>query len=640
MIHAKSNASATEVDLIHLRILETTDLHGHIMPFDYFKNRPTPALGLARAAGLIGTLRAEVANCLLFDNGDFLQGSPLGDYAAYGGGPAGDDPHPMIAAMNRLDYDAGTLGNHEFNYGLDFLRAALSQAAFPVVAANAVLAQEGEPFADRTLLPPWTLLTRTLRDGAGGLHPIRIGVLGLLPPQTGLWDRDLLQGRLRFHDMVQTAAIVVPAIRAAGADLVVALAHTGIGEDEALPGMENAALPLARIDGIDVLLLGHEHQVFPSAGFAGLAGVDAERGLIAGKPAVMAGCFGSHVGVVDLALRRGPRGWCVVQARTQARPIARTRANGTFVARTQSRPEVLQTVEAAHAATRRFMARPVGATRVPLSTHLALVEDCAALRVVAEAKADHLRRALAGGAHAHLPVLGTAAPGKAGGRGGAINFTDIPAGALALRHMADLYPFPNHLRGLRVTGAEVAEWIERAAAIYHRILPGLPDQPLFDPAFPPYNFDIVKGVSFRIDVGSASRYDARGHLLDPGARRLRELTRNGRPVAPDEEFVLATNSYRLATLSALTLPAPPRLVHAAARTGREVLTDWFVAGNEPDDRPAAEGWSLLWPRGASVTFDTSPRFRPPPSRAGEPTLIDLGITEGGFRRLRLTSPAA
>ncbi len=637
MFHAKAFPAAAMADQVHLRILETTDLHVHILPFDYFKNRPTPTLGLARTAGLIETLRAEVPNTLLFDNGDYLQGSPMGDYMAFARGLRPGDLHPMIAAMNRLGYDAATLGNHEFNFGLDFLKNALARAAFPVVSANVVTALGTDPGTDRTLLPPWTILERRVQDGVGRMHVLRVGVIGLLPPQTGIWDHDHLEGRVFFRDIVETAAALIPAMRQAGADLVVALAHSGIGESDAVPGMENAAIPLARVPGLDALLMGHAHQVFPSAAFAGLAGVDVARGTIEGTPSVMAGCYGSHVGVIDLMLLRDASRWHVTASVAHTRPIAATRRNGTFVARVKSRPDVISAAAKAHDATRRYMARPVGVTPVRLSTHLALVSDCAAVRVVARATADHVRRVLAGGPHAHLPVLGVASPFKAGGRSGPLNYTDIAAGPLALRHMADLYVFPNQLRALHVTGADLAEWLERSAAIYRHVAPDVADQPLIDPGFPSYNFDMIAGVSYVIDASAAARYDARGILIDPCARRVRGLSRAGIPVAPHDEFIVATNSYRQSALRALPGAAEPRLVHASGQMGRDVLTDWFIAGHSPAFTDGGEAWRLDLPQGASVTFDTSPRLRVEGAGAAGMVLADLGITTTGFRRVRLSA---
>ena len=233
--------------------------------------------------------------------------------------------------------------------------------------------------------------------------------------------------------------------------------------------------------------------------------------------------------------------------------------------------------------------------------------------------------------------MGAAVPYKAGGRGGPRSYTDIPPGPLALRHMADLYLFPNQLRALHVTGAELIEWLERAAAMYLQVAPGRADQPLIDPGFPSYNFDVIAGVSYVIDPRVPARYDARGMLLDPRARRVRDLSRAGVPVVPQDEFVVATSNYRLSALRAIPGAAAPRLIHASGLMGREILTAWFAAGNTPEIPDGDEGWRLDLPRCASVTFDTSPRLRVDGTRAGGLIIADLGITEAGFRRLRLSA---
>ena len=224
----------------------------------------------------------------------------------------------MIAAMNALGYDAATLGNHEFNYGLDFLHHSIGGARFPFVCANAVLQKGRTPQGDVPLLPPFVLLDRQVTDGAGQSHPLRLAVIGLLPPQITVWDANHLRDRIKTRDIVQTARHHIPLMRQAGADLVIALCHSGIGTGRHKPGAENAAAALARLPGIDALILGHSHLVFPSPEFAALPQADVLRGLLCGKPAVMPGRFGSHLGVVDLMLDRTPSGWSVCHARAQA----------------------------------------------------------------------------------------------------------------------------------------------------------------------------------------------------------------------------------------------------------------------------------------------------------------------------------
>ena len=181
----------------HLRIMETTDLHVHVFPYDYYSDKERDTVGLARTAAHIGDIRAEATNSVLLDNGDFLQGNPMGDYIAYERGMADGDIHPVIAAMNTLGYDASTLGNHEFNYGLDFLLKSLNGANFPVVSANVVKKMGGAPTADETLIPPYIIIERMVTDGDGTEHPIKIGLIGFVPPQIMTWDRPHLEGNVQ-----------------------------------------------------------------------------------------------------------------------------------------------------------------------------------------------------------------------------------------------------------------------------------------------------------------------------------------------------------------------------------------------------------------------------------------------------------
>ncbi|MEL7151728.1 MAG: metallophosphoesterase, partial [Pseudomonadota bacterium] len=269
----------------HLRIMETTDLHVHVYPYDYYSDRAVDTVGLARTAAHVADIRSEATNALLIDNGDFLQGNPMGDYIAYERGMKDGDMHPIIAAMNALGFDASTLGNHEFNYGLDFLMKSLAGAAFPVVSANVAKTLGATPTQDETLVKPYVILDRMLTDGAGNTHPIRVGLIGFVPPQIMNWDRRHLEGNVSARDIVATAKAYVPQMREEGAEIIVALSHSGIGPEDYVEGMENASVPLAMVDGIDALLTGHHHRVFPSEAYDGIAGVDTTTGTIHGKPA-------------------------------------------------------------------------------------------------------------------------------------------------------------------------------------------------------------------------------------------------------------------------------------------------------------------------------------------------------------------
>lgn len=594
-VHPAFDGAAT----LNLRVLATSDLHAHILPWDYHTDRASETRGLSRIAGLVTQARAEARNVLLLDNGDFLHGSPLGDYMAQQAGGLPDDApeHPMVTAMNRLGYDAATLGNHEFSHGIGMLRQSLRAARFPVVSAN--LRHQAD---DSFFVAPFAVLDRVMTDEAGVAHPLRVGVIGFLPPQTVVWEKAQLQGQLTAADIVKTARAMVPKLRAQGVDLVIALSHSGLGaglgaDGETLGGDENASLALAAVEGIDAVIAGHTHEVFPP--HAGLA-------LLNGTPAVMPGFFGSHLGVIDLMLRRVGTCWQVVAHRAEARPIAgREAGSGRAVALVAGHPEIEDMAAPLHAALKAQGDRVVGQTLQPLHSYFALVAGSAALRLVAAAQADHVAGVLAGSHYAGLPLVSAVAPFKAGGRGGPENYTDIPAGQVTERHLSDLYLHPNRLVALRVTGAELALWLERAASLFLQVAAGAQDADLVNADFPGFNFDMLHGLTYRIDVSQPARFDAKGRVLNPSARRITDLCHNGQPVDPEAEFCVATNSYRSSGGAGFPACLPERAIYTSPAPNRDILRHFIARGGAAQAMQPAPHWGFA-PLGASVILQAAP----------------------------------
>ncbi len=609
-----------------LRILATSDVHGHLLPYDYFNGKTDAGQGLARLATLVHRARAEMGedNCLLLDNGDFLQGTALTDLTARPGhGWRGH--HPVVRAMNHMHYDAATLGNHEFNFGIDWLETTLTQARFPVICANAVRALGATPRHDTPFLPPFTILHRTLQDRDGIARNLRIGVIGLTPPQATTWDHGHLAGRLALRDMVETARAWLPAIRRAGADVVIALAHTGIDTGPDRPMMENAARALARLPGLDALIAGHSHRRFPDPGHRGTPGADIGAGTLHGTPCVKPGFAASHLGMIDLHLAHTRDGWHVTGHRT-------TLHAASTVAPC---PQLGRSLARAHAHTLRLTRRPLGESRAPLHSYLALARDDPGLALVNAAQRAALVAALKGTAHAGLPVLSASAPFKTGGRGGPGHYTDIPAGPLRLRHLADLYGFPNTLCGLCVTGAMLRDWLERAAICFNRIAPGVADQPLRNANVPGHVFDVIDGLGYTIDLAAPARYDLSGTLIAPDARRIRDLTHDGRPVRDADRFVIATNSYRAWGGGPFEAMAGHALVHSAERPIREILAGHVAATGVVAPAPRKTWRFAPMPPNTSVLFVTGPGLRAYPSDIAALGAEDIGMDDRGFLNLRL-----
>lgn len=604
---------------MRLRILATSDIHLHIHPHDYYADRPARALGLARTATLIRRERSQTPNVLLLDNGDFLQGTPVGDYIADNPGLLKEAPHPAVAAMNLLGHDVATPGNHEFNYGLDFMLQALAGAAFPLVSANLLSTPGGKP-----LLEPFVILERNLTDDEDRPRRVHIGVTGFLPPQIMAWDSHLA-GQVTTKDILAAAREVVPRMRARGADIVIALAHSGIGPAEHREGMENAAVPLAGVEGIDAIVAGHSHALFPSPAFEGHPGVDAGRGRIGQVPAVMPGFAGSHLGIIDLTLKHDGRRWRV------------TTSNSRLLSAEGQPPDedVLRAVAPAHEATLARIRRPVARTEVPLHSHFARIAPCAMLQLVADVQRGAVREALRGTAHEGLPVLSAIATFRTGGRDGAGHFTDIPPGPLTLRDLGALYPYPNTICALLLTGAQLRDWLERAAGQFNRIEPDAPGQMLLDEGFPGHHFDVIHGLRWRIDLRQPPRFDHEGTLANPGACRIRELEFAGRPLRDDMRFILATNSYRAGGGGHFPGCGPKAAIWRSTVPLREALAS-HVRRRKTVAPTTSAFWSFAPLGGTRVLFDTGPGAAAHLDDLAHLHVAPAGKGPGGMARFALT----
>ena len=618
----------------HLRLMETTDIHVHVWPYDYYADRPADTVGLSRAASLVEAVRAESTNAILFDNGDFLQGNPMGDYMAYEKGMDDATVHPMIAAFNTLGVEGATIGNHEFNYGLDFLMKAVDDTDFPVVLANVVTKEGATILEDETLVAPYAILEREIVDGAGESHPIRIGIIGFTPPQIMNWDRKHLEGNVTVRDIVETARAYVPKMKEEGADIIVALAHSGIGAAEHEPMMENAAIPLGGVEGIDVVFSGHSHLVFPGPAYAEWDGVDNDAGTIGGKPGVMAGFWGSHMGLVDLMLEKDGEGWRIASFTVEARPISRREEDRSITALVEDYQPVLDATAADHQATLDYVRTAVGKTDAPLHSYFALVADDPSVQIVSNAQTWYIKDQMVGTAWEALPILSAAAPFKAGGRGGPEYFTDVAVGDVAIKNVADLYLYPNTVRAVKITGAEVKDWLERSAGMFNQIAPGAQDALLLNPDFPSYNFDVIDGVTYRIDLSQPARFDREGEVVNPDANRIVDLMFQGQPIDPAQEFVVATNNYRASGGGNFPGAKGDTVIFEGPDTNRDVIVRYIV--DQGTVSPAADSnWSFVPMDGTTVIFETGPAGAKYAETLEGMEVTPAGTSDSGFALFRL-----
>ncbi|WP_299474366.1 bifunctional 2',3'-cyclic-nucleotide 2'-phosphodiesterase/3'-nucleotidase [uncultured Roseibium sp.] len=620
----------------HIRLMETTDLHVHVFPYDYYGDRPIDTAGLARTATLIRQIREEATNSVLVDNGDFLQGNPMGDFIAYERGMREGDIHPVIKGMNVLDFDAAALGNHEFNYGLDFMMKVMAGANFPVVCANLV---KGTTLAanareDSLFMKPYVILEKEIKDGAGNMHPIKIGFIGFVPPQIMNWDRRHLEGKANARDIVESAKAFVPEMREQGCDLVIALSHSGIDSSDYAEGMENASLHLAAVGGIDAVFTGHHHLTFPGPDYEGLPGIDSTKGTLFGKPAAMGGFWGSHLGVIDLMLERDGNGWRIANFLTEARPIFKKEGRDVTPL-VESQQDVLDAVTEDHEATLAYVRRPVGKTSAPLHSYFALVADDPSVQIVSNAQTWYIEQMLKGTEWEELPILSAAAPFKAGGRGGAEYYTDVPVGDVAIKNVADLYLYPNTVRAVAIKGSAVKEWLERSAGIFQQVEPGKSDQPLINSEFPSYNFDVMDGVTYEIDLTQPSKYDPQGELINPDANRIVNLQFDGKPLDLDQTFVVATNNYRAGGGGNFPGINDDVVVFVGPDTNRDVLVRFIVDKGTID--PAADtNWKFSPVPDTTVLFETGPGGTKHAKSVQGVRIEPAGDGADGFARYRIT----
>ncbi|ELY2853843.1 bifunctional 2',3'-cyclic-nucleotide 2'-phosphodiesterase/3'-nucleotidase [Cronobacter dublinensis] len=599
-------AASVNAATVDLRILETTDLHSNMMDFDYYKDAPTEKFGLVRTASLINAARQEAVNSVLVDNGDLIQGSPLGDYMAAKGLKDGD-VHPVYKAMNTLDYAVGNLGNHEFNYGLDYLHKALAGANFPYVNANIIDAKTQKP-----LFTPYLIKETQVKDKDGKPHTLKIGYIGFVPPQIMTWDKANLSGKVTVNDITETAREYVPLMRAQGADLVVVVAHSGLSAEPYKALAENSVYYLSQVPGVDAILFGHAHAVFPGKDFATIKGADIAQGTLNGVPAVMPGMWGDHLGIVDLVLNNDDGKWKVTQSKAEARPIYDAQAKKSLAAEDQNLVKVLK---ADHDATREFVGQPVGKSADPMYSYLALVQDDPTVQVVNNAQKAYVEHFIQGDPDlAQLPVLSAAAPFKVGGRkNDPASFVEVEKGQLTLRNAADLYLYPNTLVVVKATGAEVKEWLECSAGQFNQIdVNSAKPQPLLNwDGFRTYNFDVIDGVKYQIDVTQPAKYDGECQTVNPKAERIKHLTFNGKPIDPNATFLVATNNYR-AYGGKFAGTGDSHIAFASPDENRAVLAAWIGAETKRagEIHPAADNNWRLAPINSrqklDIRFETSP----------------------------------
>jgi 2',3'-cyclic-nucleotide 2'-phosphodiesterase / 3'-nucleotidase len=557
-------------------ILETTDIHANVLSFDYYKLKPDDSLGFERTATLIRRARAEFPNTFLFDSGDTIQGSVPADYQALVKPVSCEQELAIYQAMDAIGYDGGTIGNHEFNYGLGFLSQVTGTPLnvdgtranrcagphFPLVLSNVASARDDAP-----IFQPWTVVTKNIeaytQDGSKVEVPLKIGIIGFTPPPIMQWDKQNLAGKVTVSGVVEAAQKYLPQLEAQHPDVIVAILHGGLDTAPYTPQMENGGWYLAGVPGIDALLLGHAHTEFPGPRYAGMKDVDARRGFVRNVPAVMGGFFGKDLGVIQLVLNRQHGRWVVDLDNThsEVRPICAQKNQCV-----PADPAIAPLVQSVHEAAIAYVNTPIGNSALRMSSYFADEGNMTALAAVNAAQADYVRSELPR-LHpelANVPVLSSAAAFRTG-FGGPDDYTDVAAGALTLRSAADLYFYPNTLAAVKIDGSGVKAWLEQSAERFNRIDPAKDgEQALINDHYPGFNFDQIQGgIHYVIDVSK------------PVGQRITSLTWHGKPIAPTQPFIVVTNNYRASGGGNFPGLDGKNIVLAAPDGTREILAAWL-----------------------------------------------------------------
>ncbi|GEL06451.1 bifunctional 2',3'-cyclic-nucleotide 2'-phosphodiesterase/3'-nucleotidase [Rummeliibacillus sp. G93] len=610
---AQAKTAKTKVQSqVKLRIMETTDVHTNLLDFDYYKNSVAPQLGLAKTATLVNKARKEVKNSVLVDNGDLIQGTPLGTYKATIDPLKKNEVHPMIKAMNIMKYDMASLGNHEFNFGLNFLKEVYNDATFGFVNANVYKDDhDNNPNNDKNQFTPYKIVNKKVKDESGKTQTIKVGYIGFVPPQISEWDKANLNNKVIVKGIVETAKKYVPIMKKKGADVVIAMPHSGFNKD--VTNTEDTIYALSKVKGIDAITFSHTHKVFPAKDIASLdsifkdeqgnaaKGVDNKKGTINGVPAVQAGFGGGALGIIDLTLKKIKGKWAITKSKSQAQ----TRS----VLEEKADEKIKKAILKDHEATLKYINTPIGKTTDDIYSYFALVQDDPSIQVVTSAQKWFVEKyvALNKPELKDLPILSVGAPFKAG-RNGKDEYTDIKKGDLTIRSAGDLYLYDNTLKALKVKGSNVKEWLEMVAGAFNTIdTSKTTEQSLLNPTFPVYNFDVIDGVQYQIDVTKPAKYSTTGQLENPTSSRIVNLTYDGKPIDPNQEFIVVTNNYRASGGGHFPGISESELVVDSADENRQILMDYISEVKEIT--PTADNnWSIApIAQKVNVTFTTSPQ---------------------------------
>lgn len=541
-------AAAAATEKVDLRFIFTTDIHGQLTAYDYQADQEYSKGGLAKAYTLMQAAIKEKGknNSFTFDLGDFIS-----DYTTeYIMGEDEDAVQPVYQAMSYIDYDAITLGNHEFDYGKTYYKNQLKQAGLSkkVVLSNVVDSITGKPIYDET-----KIIKRTVKTSAGRKITVKVGVIGVTVPSLSS-KTESFTGILDTEDIEDNVIYDAQQLKKKGADVVVVLAHSGVGSDNPTPFSQNVGYQLTKIPDVDVVLCGHSHTTFPSASsesaaYYELPNVDKKTGLMNGKVLVSAKNRGQEIGVADLTLTIKNSKKTISKQSGKVRAVKKTTAENAKIKSFMGKwdEELREKNKISYGEI---------ANKEPLNNYFGPLEDNAMLQMVNDSKIAYAQTWVNNTKteYKNLPIVGASyfACYGSNAKQDAVSLT----GNLTNPMLNNFMVYKTSVSVYKVTGALLKEWIEWSASAYETvgnntrwsdedmqiIMESCGLQPLLQETWLHnwrncYMFD---GVEYSIDITQKPRYDIHGTKISD-SNRISSLTINGEAVKDDQEILICAN---------------------------------------------------------------------------------------------------
>lgn len=584
-------------DVVKLRLLGTSDLHAYIDDFDYYRNEETKKYGLVNLVGEIHRHRAAVKNTFLADTGDLLVGNPLGDFLAAAtsnkplSGPAKQSA-PVVCALNKLKFDVAVPGNHDFDYGLKFLADNYNKGRFPFVVSNVYKKGTTEPY-----FKPYLIFPKRTESESGVVRTLNVGFIGIVPVQTMDLNKKWLESKVEFADPLTSAKKWAKEAKANGADIVIALAHSGIDDKPYSEGMENASWHLTALPEIDALLFGHTHKPFPHKRYAKLKNVDLGKGTINGKPAAQPGKWADHLGVVDMTLTYN-NGWKV--------------KSGTgYVVNNKNTPDTPQQIAEIKECTADYHTKVVakfdevvGSLANDLRNDFNLLGNDSVYQIVSDSQMAYAKKHI----KTSLPILSSVAP--AIHRNDPAFYLNIAKGDINERDVGALV-YSSTLAAKEITGAELKDWLEISASMFAE--PGGKEAPIIKPNHLTFLYYLVNGVKYQIDLSKPSIFNSFGAKIADGEGRVKNITYMGKAVKPADRFVIIASSYN--PFFAKEMKAGSKFIDIASPNSRDVLREYLSQSSTPIKTSVIQNVEILLEKGKKYTFSakndikTLPRFK-------------------------------